>query len=195
MSVTTNSPSKDNKKVVFIFLFSLALLSAGSYWVLSKFIFGKNYSNIDIATQRANFKVAPNIEFKDFTGKMHALSSFKGKVIILNFWASWCAPCLEEIPSMVELSKKYPNEVVIIALSGDDSFEAPQKTIAQFDTNQENFLTSWDMGFKVAKTFQVKKIPESFIIKKDLSLHRKIEGSIDWMSPFSQKEIESLIKN
>jgi len=60
---------------------------------------------------------------KDMNGANVKLSSFKGKVIVLNFWATWCGPCKIEIPSLIELQKQYANDVVILGMSVDDPVE------------------------------------------------------------------------
>lgn len=69
-------------------------------------------------------KAAPlNYTLKDMNGGDVKLSSFKGKVIVLNFWATWCGPCKVEIPTLVELQKQYANDVVVLGLSVDDPVE------------------------------------------------------------------------
>jgi thiol-disulfide isomerase/thioredoxin len=69
-------------------------------------------------------KRAPlNYTIKDMNGDDVKLSSFKGRVIVLNFWATWCGPCKVEIPSLIELQKQYAGDVVILGMSVDDPVE------------------------------------------------------------------------
>lgn len=71
-----------------------------------------------------NAKSAPlNYTVKDMNGVDVKLSSFKGKVIVLNFWATWCGPCKVEIPALVELQKQYAGDVVVLGMSVDDPVE------------------------------------------------------------------------
>ena len=73
----------------------------------------------------ANAKPANlNFTMKDLDGKPVSLSSYKGKVILLNFWATWCGPCKAEIPGFVELQEKYKNDLIVVGYSVDD--EAPK---------------------------------------------------------------------
>lgn len=71
-----------------------------------------------------NAKAAPlDYTVKDMNGVDVRLSSFKGKVIVLNFWATWCGPCKVEIPALIELQKEYANDVVVLGMSVDDPVE------------------------------------------------------------------------
>ncbi len=73
----------------------------------------------------ANAKPAKlDFTIKDLDGKDVSLTSYKGKVILLNFWATWCGPCKAEIPGFVELQSKYKNDLVVVGYSVDD--EAPK---------------------------------------------------------------------
>jgi thiol-disulfide isomerase/thioredoxin len=81
-------------------------------------------------------KPAPlQFTLKDMNGVDVALSSFKGKVILLNFWATWCGPCRAEIPSLVELQKEYPNDLVVLGFSVDDPVEKLQPYAKEFQIN------------------------------------------------------------
>ena len=87
-------------------------------------------------TCAAKAKTAPlNYTVKDMNGRDVKLSSFKGKVIVLNFWATWCGPCKVEIPSLVELQKKYAEDVVVLGMSGDDPVEKLPPFAAKYKIN------------------------------------------------------------
>jgi thiol-disulfide isomerase/thioredoxin len=84
----------------------------------------------------ANAKSAPlNYTIKDMNGVDVKLSSFKGKVIVLNFWATWCGPCKAEIPALVELQKQYAKDLVILGFSVDDPVEKLKPFAAQYKIN------------------------------------------------------------
>lgn len=72
---------------------------------------------------------------KDMNGVDVKLSSFKGKVIVMNFWATWCGPCKAEIPSLVALQKQYADDVVVLGVSVDDPVEKLKPFAAQFKIN------------------------------------------------------------
>lgn len=117
-------------------------------------------------------------------GKLN-LQQFAGKIIIFNFWASWCAPCIEEVPSLVSLVKADPN-IVIIAVSGDqnkDDIHAFLKSFPGFNKPpiyvvQENMKALMDH-------FKVDKLPESFIFNPKGEMVKKISGTINWHTPES----------
>ena len=74
---------------------------------------------------------APALEVNDLNGKPISLDQDKGKIVLLNFWATWCGPCREEIPDLIELQKKYKEQLDIIALSTDEDDAAEVKRFAQ----------------------------------------------------------------
>ena len=76
--------------------------------------------------------IAPDFTCNDQAGKQQRLSALRGKVVLVNFWATWCSPCREELPSLQALQKKFPsNDLVILALSVDDSWEPINRFMAQ----------------------------------------------------------------
>ncbi len=88
------------------------------------------------ATCAKSPKAAPlNYTVKDMNGVDVKLSSFKGKVIVLNFWATWCGPCKVEIPALVDLQKQYANDVVVLGMSVDDPVEKLKPFAAQYKIN------------------------------------------------------------
>jgi thiol-disulfide isomerase/thioredoxin len=83
-----------------------------------------------------NAKKAPlNYTIKDMNGADVRLSSFKGKVIVLNFWATWCGPCKVEIPSLVELQKQYASDVVVLGMSVDDPVDQLKPFATKYKIN------------------------------------------------------------
>jgi thiol-disulfide isomerase/thioredoxin len=87
------------------------------------------------ATCAKNAPAPLNYTIKDMNGKDVKLSSFKGKVILLNFWATWCGPCKAEIPHLVELQKEYPNDLVVLGMSVDDPLEKLKPFAEQYKIN------------------------------------------------------------
>ena len=107
-----------------------------------------------------------NFSFKDITGKKVSLSEFKGKVILLDFWATWCVPCKQEIPGFIELQKKYGGRgLQIIGLSVDDSLDMAKTYATQMKMNypillaegKEDILEAYD---------PIPSIPVSVIIDR-----------------------------
>ena len=145
--------------------------------------------------EKNDFKALPGLVFKDLKQTEVNLEALtKGKIVILNFWASWCEPCAEEFPSMVKLLNHFKGKIVILAPSHDSALEDIE-TFAQafsLDTVPELHLL-WDKDRAVGKAFQVNKLPESYIFGKDGKLLRKVVGTRDWFNEDAKLFFESLV--
>ena len=118
-----------------------------------------------------------DFKLKDMDGNEVALSSFKdqGKVVLLNFWATWCGPCKAEIPGFVELQEKYRDKLTIIGYSVDDTAELAKKYAAQYKMNYPILLGEGREDVQDAYG-PIWGIPASFIISKDGKVCRKHMG-------------------
>ena len=136
-------------------------------------------------------KMAPlNYTLKDMNGVDVKLSSFKGKVILLNFWATWCGPCKAEIPGFVELQKQYPNDLVVLGLSVDDPVEKLKPYAAQYKINYPILVGLGREDIQDAYG-PLWGIPVSFIIGRDGKICKKHMG----IAPKAQfeREIKALL--
>jgi peroxiredoxin len=131
---------------------------------------------------------APDFSLQDLNGKKFGLNQFKGKVIFINFWATWCGPCKEEMPSMEVLHKQFKEKnFVLLAVSVD--YEG-QKLVKEFiHKYQYTFPVLVDPNCNTLDLFQVKGIPATFLIDKRGRMVGKALGPRDWESP----EVVSLI--
>lgn len=120
---------------------------------------------------------APNFSLKDLRGNKVKLSNFRGKYVILNFWATWCPPCVDEMPSYQKLAVEHP-EVIILAIN----FDEDEQTVRKFvDEKHLTFAVLLDKGGKVKDSYGVDGFPETFMINPDGKLVKKILGGpIDW---------------
>ena len=108
-----------------------------------------------------------------------SLGQFKGKVVILNFWATWCAPCLDELPSLEQLGKQLP-AVQILAVSIDDDKAAYDAFLKQYSIS---LLSVRDGSTASNLKFGSVRVPESYVIDRQGLIRRKFIGSQDWTSP------------
>ena len=124
----------------------------------------------------ANAKPA-NYDFsmKDVDGNQVSLSSYKGKVVLLNFWATWCGPCKAEIPGFVRLQEKYRDQLVIVGYSVDDTAEKAKAYAAEYKMNYPILLGEGREDVQDAYG-PIWGIPASFIISKDGKVCRKHMG-------------------
>ncbi len=118
-----------------------------------------------------------------------ALKDYRGKTVVLNFWATWCPPCVAEMPSLVALQKQLGDNVVIVAVSMDVDENAYKQFIRD---HHVDLLTVRDAANKSNALYGTFKFPETYIIDKDGKIRRKFIGGADWTSPEIVNYLKSL---
>lgn len=109
------------------------------------------------------------------------LNQFRGQVLVLNFWATWCPPCLEELPSLMSMQERTRAKgVVVLGISIDVDDNAYHRFLQQRNVN---FLTVRDPDQKVASMYGTSGWPETYVIDRQGKLRRKFVGPVDWNSP------------
>ena len=132
--------------------------------------------------------VAPSIEYTDLSGKAWEPNQLKGKVVILNFWATWCAPCLEELPSLQTFQDfSTSNDLLILTVNVK---ETPSKIQQFVSRNGYTFPVIADRQGDISKKWGVKLFPTSVVISAQGKPTWIVEGPVDWTS----KEIPEWIK-
>lgn len=127
----------------------------------------------------------------DINGRAEHLSDMHGKVVVLNFWASWCPPCVDEINSLTALqSQLAPRGATILGVSVDEDPAAFEKFLRDHNVNFPNYR---DPSKDIATTYGTSLFPETYIIAPDGRIARKIVGPQAWDSPELANYIESLI--
>lgn len=136
---------------------------------------------------------APDFTLPGLDGQMVRLADFRGKVVLLNIWATWCPPCVEEMPSMEALYQKLKAEgFEILAVSVDVS--GAQAVRPFMEKHRLNFPALTDTDGTVKSLYQTTGVPESFIIDKDGTIVEKIIGPRDWTSPGAIRFFRDLIQ-
>lgn len=130
---------------------------------------------------------APNTTLRTLAGERIVLHNYKGKIVLLNFWATWCVPCIAEWPQFIKLAKALPEDVVILAVSIDDDKAkiAPfMKRYAKSYAQHKNIVLLHDTDKSVSQDlFQTVRVPETVIIAPDMTMARKVAGlSVEWDS-------------
>jgi len=134
---------------------------------------------------------APDFTLKDVNGKTVSLSTFTGKVVLLNFFATWCPPCRAEMPSFNKLSlalKQRGLEVVVI--SSDRSINDLKDFL---EKNKVDFPVLFDADRNVTKQYRVFSMPTTFLINKNGMIVEKFYGEYDWTGPETKGKIEKLL--
>ncbi len=128
-------------------------------------------------------------ELKDLNGNVFNLNNSKGRVVLINIWATWCPPCIAEMPSLNNLNNDYKDKIDIILVSNED-----QKVIKTFlDKNNYNFEVFTPIK-QAPKTFTVNSIPRTFLIDKKGDIIIDESGAANWNSSKVRQTIDNLLK-
>jgi peroxiredoxin len=122
---------------------------------------------------------APDFTVKDADRTVN-LRDLRGKIVILNFWTSWCEPCIVEMPSLGQLQKQMSPKVTVLAVSTDADPSAYRRFLRQYNIE---FLTVNDPDRKSSDLYGTTGQPETFIIDPSGVLRRKFIGPVNWTSP------------
>jgi len=116
------------------------------------------------------------------------LSSLKGKLVLVNFWATWCPPCREEMPSLTRLAQTFdPQSFEVLTVSVDDGWQPVEKFLAK----QEPFRVVLDEGAQVSRQWGTIKFPESYLVDREGHVRLKFVGPRNWMDPNVVTVLES----
>jgi cytochrome c biogenesis protein CcmG/thiol:disulfide interchange protein DsbE len=123
---------------------------------------------------------APDFTVKD-SDRAVTLSQFKGKVLVLNFWATWCPPCIEEMPSLVQMQQRMQSKGVTVLAVSVDADEGNYRRFLR--DHNVSLLSVRDPDQKSNSLYGTTKFPETYIIDRDGVMRRKFIGAVDWTEP------------
>jgi peroxiredoxin len=136
---------------------------------------------------------APDFQLEDTRGNKISLADLRGKVVLVNFWATWCPPCRAEMPSMEKLNQLMAGEefvLLAINVEADGRGSVP----AFLEKSPHTFSVLYDDQGVVQKLYGVYKFPESFVIRKDGVIDDRVIGAIDWAHPETVAYFKELAK-
>jgi len=133
------------------------------------------------------------LSFLDAAGKQVSLANFSGKVVILNVWASWCPPCVQEMPDLMALQKTYKKQgLQLVALSEDiNGFDVITPFIVK--KNWSGLPVYWDKGGVNMRRLGASGLPTSYIFSRSGKLLEKIEGNPNWLSTKMVSKLEKIL--
>jgi len=136
--------------------------------------------------------VTPDFELKGPDGEFVRLSDFRGKFVFLNFWATWCKPCVDEMPAMMTLNEALKDrDFQMLAVSVDTNWEAIEEFYAQYELNLPTLL---DPAQAVSRgRYKATGFPETFLIDQEGYLQRRVIGPQRWADPRVIAQIEEMI--
>jgi thiol-disulfide isomerase/thioredoxin len=134
---------------------------------------------------------APGLALKDIEGRAHELTDYRGKVVLVNFWATWCEPCRQEMPSIQRLSQKLAGKpFVVLAVNVDE----PESRVRNF-LNQTRFdlPVLLDINKSATREWGARLLPVTFLVGPDGRLRYRVLGDMDWSSPKAVNVISELL--
>ncbi|MGQ0810130.1 MAG: redoxin domain-containing protein [Nitrospiraceae bacterium] len=180
----TQRPSGSRRIAIMVMAMGILALAFGMVWMQSA-----KYEPLTVG------KVAPDFKLPDLNDKDLRLSDFRGKVVFLNFWATWCKPCREEMPSMEILYKNFEKDgLVILAVSIDRV--TTKKDIPPFVKNLNlTFPVLVDSWGQTDKRYKLMGVPETYIIDQQGVLREKVIGPRDWTRLDNLQVVSALLKS
>ena len=137
---------------------------------------------------------APNFKLRNIKGNYESLDSYRGGVVVLNFWATWCAPCRIEMPSFEKLYRRYRSEgVTVLAITLDKNSENKIKSFV--DEYGLSFPILLDEKGEVERLYPSMTIPFTYIIDRQGRIVARVDGAKNWESSETFEAIEYLLKN
>jgi len=134
---------------------------------------------------------APGFRLTDVDGAPRALASFRGSVVLLNFWATWCIPCRDEMPVMERVHRSYRERgLVVLAVNFKES--APEVRLF-LDKLGVSFGTVLDTDGKVSEKYRVRGLPVTFLVDREGTLRWKAIGVREWDGPHGRAHLEEVL--
>ncbi len=169
----------------------MKLLTIFIYLLATNFSYAIEKPDIKNLVLIKDLKIYKNVVFKDANQKDVDLIDYKGKLLILNFWASWCAPCREEMPSLdnLQINSSLNNLKIFPINIGQDNLSKSKSFFKELEIN--NLDIYFDSTITLAKKFSIRGVPTSILFDKEGKEFSRIIGSID----FNNEEFINWLKS
>ncbi len=131
----------------------------------------------------------------DLEGNPHSLGDLRGRVVFLNFWATWCPPCVEEIPSMLSLARgQSQDEFIMLAVTQDDDHDALISFLREAGMTSNDVLILQDPGGELTRAYGTQLLPETYVIDRAGTVVARFMGPRDWSSEPALRLIQRLLR-
>ncbi len=136
--------------------------------------------------------LAPNFSLINLKGNRESLNDHRGKVILINFWATWCVPCRIEMPSLEKLYRRFRSQGFTVLAVSIDKAGGVEKFIEE---RKLSFPILIDKEGKAERLYQSHTIPITYVISRSGHITAKVDGAKNWASPETLEAVEFLLKN
>lgn len=151
------------------------------------------FSKIQITEGTEVGEKAPSFKLRNLDGNLEGLDDYKGKVVVLNFWATWCAPCLEEMPTFEKLYRRYRSQgLTVLAVNLDKGNSEKVKKFT--DENNFTFIVLLDSEGIAEKRYPSFTIPFTYVIDKKGRIAARVDGAKNWATNETFEAMEILVK-
>jgi cytochrome c biogenesis protein CcmG, thiol:disulfide interchange protein DsbE len=175
-------------------LLVVGLLSAKYIGAVRATVRGEEQSSCSALDAKPLEAQAPGFQLSDGAGKQHSLGAHRGKIVLLHFWATWCPPCVEELPSLAKLQQQLPaKDFAVLTISVDEEAEELGKFLRQRSATIGSLIVLRDPSKKVAASYGSSKFPESFLIDREGVVRQKFVYKRDWASPTALTCLRSML--
>ncbi|MCA9402755.1 MAG: TlpA family protein disulfide reductase [Candidatus Omnitrophica bacterium] len=154
------------------------------------------------APDKEQWQPVPDVRLTTLDGNTVGLTELAGKVVLLNFWATWCPTCIKDFPGMKKTADRYNGDVVIVALSNDEDEQDIERFLLKYkemygqDLSADNFIICWDKGRNItSNVFNTARFPETILISRNSRMAHKLIGEVEWESAEVRSVIEGLVKS
>lgn len=183
--------TKSQRNTIFFFVFVILILIPQTRQPI-QVLLHKGFALFSPSTEDENvrkFVTDYNWQLMDENGQIFNFNEAKGKVVVINFWATWCPPCIAEMPSLEKLYHAYHEDVIFLFVSNEN-----QQVISKFKQKHAYQFKVYSAMTAYPKDFEVSSIPRTFVIDKDGAIVFDKTGAANWYSDKVIKVMDDLLR-